>query len=83
MQFFEGKINGTATIISDNEFEINLPLNQIWLLNTSDVDVTIGISYNRNRFKYQPLHIFDSKCRYCDGSINNEEIKVKASFNQK
>ena len=70
-------MNGLTTPVHDNEFQVALPLNQVWKRNTSTVDVSIGISYNNARYKFQDLQLFDSKCRYCNGTINNEEIKVK------
>lgn len=77
MTVFDGLINGLATVISENEFQINLPLKDLWLHNTSNIDISIGISYNGNIFKYQSLQIYDSKCRYCDvDGSNNELIKV-------
>jgi hypothetical protein len=74
---FDGSINGLATVISENEFQINLQLKDVWLHNTSTVDVSIGISYNGSKFKYQSLQIYDSKCRFCDGVVSDQEIKVK------
>jgi hypothetical protein len=76
MVSFDGLTSGFAKVIGDNEFSVDLPLHQYWRQNTSYVDVSIGISYNGQRFKFQNLQLFDSKCRYCDGSVSNEEIKV-------
>ena len=44
---YEETITGLTTPINDNEFQVSLPLNSVWKRNTSHVDVSIGISYNR------------------------------------
>ena len=79
MGLLESSQTGLTTPISDNEFQLSLPLNQIWKHQTSYVDVQIGIGYNNARYKYGELVLYDSKCRYCDnGALNNEEIKVSS-----